>query len=52
MFAAGAYVSGDPQQIGSIASQDWYKIAALILIIVGALLATANITVISDLLTK
>jgi hypothetical protein len=39
-------------QIGSIASQDWYKIAALILIIVGALLATANITVISDLLTK
>lgn len=50
MFAAGAYVSGDPQQIGSIASQDWYKIAALILSIVGALLATAGVTVISDLL--
>jgi hypothetical protein len=50
MFAAGAYVSGDPQQIGSIAAQDWYKIAALILGIVGALLATANITVIGDLL--
>jgi hypothetical protein len=50
MFAAGAYVSGDPQQIGTIATQDWYKIVALILGIVGALLATANVTVIGDLL--
>ncbi len=50
MFAAGAYVSGDPNQIGSIASQDWYKIVAIILSVLGMLLATANITVISDLL--
>jgi len=50
MFAAGAYVSGDPQQIGTIASQDWYKLVALILGIIGALLATGGITVISDLL--
>jgi hypothetical protein len=50
MFAAGAYVSGDAQQIGSIAAQDWYKIVALILGIIGALLATASITVIGDLL--
>jgi len=50
MFAAGAYVSGDPQQFGTIASQDWYKLVALILGIVGALLATANVTVISDIL--
>ena len=51
MFAAGAYVSGDPQQIGSIATQDWYKIVALILCILGALLATANFTAIGDLLS-
>ena len=50
MFAAGAYVSGDPGQVGTLASQDWYKLAALILCIIGALLATANVTVISDLL--
>jgi hypothetical protein len=50
MFAAGAYVSGDPQQIGSIAAQDWYKLAALVLGILGALLATAGVTVIGDLL--
>jgi len=50
MFAAGAYVSGDAQQIGTIACQDWYKLAALILGIIGMLLATANVTVIGDLL--
>jgi len=50
IFAAGAYVSGDPQQIGSIAAQDWYKLAALALGILGALLATAGVTVIGDLL--
>ncbi|MBN2334227.1 hypothetical protein JXL21_01625 [Candidatus Bathyarchaeota archaeon] len=51
MFAAGAYVSGDPQQVGSIAAQDWYKIAALALGIIGALLATAGVTIIGDLLS-
>ena len=50
MFAAGAYVSGDPQQVGTIACQDWYKLVAIILGIIGMLLATANVTVISDLL--
>jgi hypothetical protein len=50
LFAAGAYVSGDPQQVGSIAAQDWYKLLALALGILGALLATAGITVIGDLL--
>ncbi|MFP3952016.1 MAG: DUF6754 domain-containing protein [Candidatus Bathyarchaeia archaeon] len=50
MFAAGAYVSGDPQQQGSIAAQDWYKVAALILSIIGAILATGGITIIGDLL--
>ncbi len=51
IFAAGAYVSGDPLQIGSIASQDWYKLVALILGIIGALLATANVPVIQNLLS-
>ncbi|MCK4438106.1 hypothetical protein KAV47_03435, partial [Candidatus Bathyarchaeota archaeon] len=50
LFAAGAYVSGDPQQVGSIAAQDWYKLVALALSILGAILATAGITVIGDIL--
>ncbi|MHA2394340.1 MAG: DUF6754 domain-containing protein [Promethearchaeota archaeon] len=52
MFAAGAYVSGDPQQVGSIAAQDWYKLAAFALCILGALLATAGISVIGDFLSR
>lgn len=50
LFAAGAYVSGDPQQVGSIAAQDWYKLVAIALSILGAILATAGITVIGDIL--
>jgi hypothetical protein len=52
MFAAGAYVSGDPQQIGSIAAQDWFKFAALALSIVGALLASVGVNIIAELLTR
>jgi hypothetical protein len=51
VFAAGAYVSGDPMQVGTIGAQDWYKIVGFILAIVGALLATAGVTVIGDLLS-
>jgi hypothetical protein len=36
--------------VGSIAAQDWYKLAALVLSILGALLATAGVTVIGDLM--
>ena len=52
IFAAGAYVSGDPSQLGTVAAQDWYKMAAIALSIVGAILATAGINVIGDLLGR
>lgn len=51
IFAAGAYVSGEPQQVGSIAAQDWYKIAAMILGTIGAILATAGVTIVGDILS-
>ena len=51
MFAAGAYVSGDPMQVGTIGAQDWYKLVGFILAIIGALLATAGVPVIGDLLS-
>jgi len=51
IFAAGAYVSGDPQQIGSIASQDWFKLAAIGLSIVGALLSSVGVDIIAELLS-
>ena len=52
IFAAGAYVSGDPQQIGSIAAQDWFKIAAIALSVVGALLSSVGIDIIAELLAR
>ncbi|HDJ21764.1 MAG TPA: hypothetical protein ENF19_01000 [Candidatus Bathyarchaeota archaeon] len=52
IFAAGAYVSKDPQQIGSIAAQDWYKMAAIIISIIGALLSTAGINIITEILSR
>ncbi len=51
IFAAGAYVSGDPQQIGSIAAQDWFKLAAIGLSIVGALLASVGVNIVSEMLS-
>lgn len=51
IFAAGAYVSKDPLQVGSIAAQDWYKLIAIILGVLGALLATGGVEVVSKMLT-
>jgi hypothetical protein len=39
-YAAGAYFSHDPVLIGSLAGQDWCKLAALALIVVGIALFT------------
>ena len=40
-FAASAYLSGEPQQLGSLKGQDFGKIVAGVLILVGCLAATA-----------
>lgn len=52
LFAAGAYLSQDPMQVVGIKVQDWGKIAAILLIILGAISATCNWPVISDFLAK
>jgi len=39
-FAASAYLSGDPQQLGSLKGQDVGKLLSMVLIAVGSLLAT------------
>lgn len=43
MYALGAYVSGDPRISASIAGQDFGKYLAIILVIVGSLLATFGV---------
>jgi hypothetical protein len=39
-FAASAYLSGDPLQIGSLKGQDWGKFVSVIVLVIGIFLAT------------
>jgi hypothetical protein len=44
-FAASAYLSGDPLQIGSLKGQDWGKFVSVLVLVVGVFFATvASIT--------
>lgn len=38
LYAASAYLSQEPQQLGTIKAQDWGKVMAILLMIVGALI--------------
>ena len=40
LFAASAYLSGEPAQLGMLKGQDFGKLAAMVLVVVGCLLAT------------
>ena len=42
LFAASAYLSGDPSQLGMVKGQDFGKLAAIALVLVGCLLATMD----------
>jgi hypothetical protein len=50
VYSAGAYLSGDPQLIGSLAGQDVGRIIATILVVVGELLMTAGSRVVLDIM--
>ena len=41
-FAASAYLSNDPLQIGSLKGQDWGKFVSVIILVVGIFFATAH----------
>ncbi|MCS7364089.1 MAG: hypothetical protein NDF54_01455 [archaeon GB-1867-035] len=49
MFAAGAYLSRDPVQIGSIAGMDWGKVLAILLTLFGLLMEAAGFSIIKYL---
>jgi len=48
VYAAGAYLSKDPGQIGTISGQDWIKVAVITLMILGIITVTLG----SDILLK
>lgn len=51
LYAGGAYLSQNPVQLGSIRAQDIIKLTIVILIPIGVLMATANITFLKTLFT-
>lgn len=52
LYAGGAYLSQDKVKLGSIAGQDVIKAAAMLLMLVGALAATAGSDAVRTLLSK
>jgi len=52
LFAAGAYLSGDEVKIGSIAAQDYIKLAVMATLVLGTILTSAGSNVVQELLTK
>ena len=40
LFAASAYLSGEPAQMGMLKGQDFGKLAAMVLVVIGCLIAT------------
>jgi hypothetical protein len=51
LYAASAYLSKNPQQIGSLKGQDFGKIFVISLIVVGVILEIASISVIKSILS-
>ncbi|HHW17585.1 MAG TPA: hypothetical protein GXX30_01605 [Firmicutes bacterium] len=52
IFAASAYLTKDPVLMGSLVAQDWGKMLAAVLIVIGAVLQTFKITALKDLMGK
>ncbi len=51
LYAASAYISKDPLMVGSIKGQDWMKLILLILLVLGVLLESFGIGILSDFFT-
>lgn len=43
LFAASAYLSGEPEQLGTLKGQDFGKLLAAVLLVLGCLLATISV---------
>ena len=52
LLAAGAYISKDAARLGSVQGQDYAKLVAFCLVLLAAIFATANSSIIADLLKK
>ncbi len=49
LYAASAYLKGDPMQLGTLKGQDYYKFLILSFILLGTALASFHITAVTRL---
>ena len=52
IYAASAYLTKEPILMGSLVVQDWGKMFAAVLIVVGTILQTLNVTILGDIMSK
>lgn len=52
LFAASAYLSKDPQQLGSLKGHDFGKLVVIILIILGVILEIAGVSLVKDFISR
>ncbi len=52
LYVAGAYLSQDPQRLGSIAGQEYIKMFVMAYLVLGSILATGGINFLQELLSK
>ena len=52
LFTAGAYIGRKPEQVGAVYAQDFGKIFALIMMLIGALMATGGSSALRDFLGR
>lgn len=52
LYAASAYLTREPILVGSLVAQDWGKMFAAVVMVVGTILATFNVTWLKDIMGK
>jgi hypothetical protein len=49
-YAASAYLSRQPMQLGTLKAQDYFKLVIVVLVLIGSLLSSFQVTILNDLL--
>lgn len=49
-YAASAYLSRQPMQLGTLKAQDYFKLVVVVIVLIGSLLSSLQITIINDIL--
>ncbi len=51
LYAASAYLSKEPVQVGTLKAQDWAKAILMVILFIGAVLISMNVSFIKDMVT-